>query len=204
MICGTFARVGAYGIPADHLTMRITAPHGAFWRVLRSPAKAPEHRRHIRAVFHLNLAAKDGNIELPPGPLPFGIYTLGGPDMDKNLIEYFDIVKESYIDKDGNEIPGALNEGAIHAVHCFDNSLLDEADHFEVAELPKADQADDFLDIIKHSGVKEIAVTAEDGLLAFLQVAYSFGCKVVGVCNVIRHPYSNEPPTVMRGILVQF
>ena len=124
--------------------------------------------------------------------------------MDKNLIEYFDIVKESYIDKDGNEIPGALNEGAIHAVHCFDNSLLDEADHFEVAELPKADQADNFLDIIKHSGVKEIAVTAEDGLLAFLQVAYSFGCKVGGVCNVIRHPYSNEPPTVMRGILVQF
>ena len=35
MIRTTFARVGAYGIPADHLTMRITAPHGAFWRVLR-------------------------------------------------------------------------------------------------------------------------------------------------------------------------
>ena len=124
--------------------------------------------------------------------------------MDKNLIEYFDIVKESYIDKDGNEIPDALNEGAIHAVHCFDSSLLNDADHFEVAELPKVGQVDDFLDIIKHSGVKEFAVTTENELLAFLQAAYSFGCKVGGVCNVIRHPYSNVPPTVIRGILVQF
>lgn len=124
--------------------------------------------------------------------------------MDKNLIEYFDIVKESYIDEEGNEIPGALNEGGIHAVHCFDQSLLDDADHFEVAELPKAGQADDFLDIIKHSGVKEIAVTAEDGLLAFLQATCAFGCKIGGVCNVVRHPYSDVPPTIMRGILVQF
>ena len=35
MIRATFARVGAYGIPADHLTMRITAPHSAFLCFLR-------------------------------------------------------------------------------------------------------------------------------------------------------------------------
>ena len=123
--------------------------------------------------------------------------------MDEFTMNFFEVFREMVFDSDGNVIQKPpFNPAEQTIAECYNYSRQNEStvnkkSVFECHTLPLNSFTEEFIDLLREAGLKEMVVTTENGLFDFLLTADRNCCRIVGVCKV-----SHLTDTV-QGIVIQ-
>ena len=122
--------------------------------------------------------------------------------MNEFTMNFFEIFREMAFDSDGNVIAKPFNPAEQNAFDCYNNSRQNASKVngkavYECDSLPQYDFTAEFIDLLREAELTEIAVTAENGLLDFLQIANDIGCRITGICSV-----THTNGTIVHGIIL--
>jgi len=102
------------------------------------------------------------------------------------------------------QFPFPFSRGQIDAYRAWQCSMDNGSSYFEVPDLPWEKDAHDFVTTLKEAGITEFAVTDRStALMELLHVLVNEeGCKIVGLCTVMRRKAQRQETEEYAGILI--